>query len=181
MSLSRETHDRLQEAIKNMAKEFITAEETKVTDFHIYVDGNKGDVIIMDDDDNSLARVHILEWEGEHNEEVFEKELRNLLAEMHMPPAPIGVQGRLDVAPLADLGEHMAEHALRFLALRRTGRVIIIKLFQTSRLHARQLLVHTTVQLAAYHFFISRIHGMSPFRMLYLTVILPSVSRYCPN
>ena len=83
MSLSRETHDRLQEAIKNMAKEFITAEETKVTDFHIYVDGNKGDVIIMDDDDNSLSRVHILEWEGEQNEEVFEKELRNLLAEMH--------------------------------------------------------------------------------------------------
>ena len=83
MSLSRETHDRLQEAIKNMAKEFITAEETKVTDFHIYVDGNKGNVIIMDDDDNSLARVHILEWEGEQNEEVFEKELRNLLAEMH--------------------------------------------------------------------------------------------------
>ena len=83
MSLSRETHDKLQNAIVKMAKEFITAEETKVTDFHIYVDGNKGDVIIMDDDDNSLARVHILEWEGEHNEEVFEKELRSLLAEMH--------------------------------------------------------------------------------------------------
>ena len=83
MSLSRETHDKLQNAIAKMAKEFITAEETKVTDFHIYVDGNKGDVIIMDDDDNSLARVHILEWEGEHNEEVFEKELRSLLSEMH--------------------------------------------------------------------------------------------------
>ena len=83
MSLSRETHDKLQNAIVKMAKEFITAEETKVTDFYIYVDGNKGDVIIMDDDDNSLARVHILEWEGEHNEEVFEKELRSLLAEMH--------------------------------------------------------------------------------------------------
>ena len=83
MSLSRETHDKLQNAIVKMAKEFITAEETKVTDFHIYVDGNKGDVIIMDDDDNCLARVHILEWEGEHNEEVFEKELRSLLAEMH--------------------------------------------------------------------------------------------------
>ena len=83
MSLSRETHDKLQNAIVKMAKEFITAEETKVTDFYIYVDGNKGDVIIMDDDDNSLARVHILEWEGEHNEELFEKELRSLLAEMH--------------------------------------------------------------------------------------------------
>ena len=83
MSLSRETHEKLQDAIIKMAKEFITAEETKVTDFHIYVDGSKGDVIIMDDDDNNLARVHILEWEGEHNEEVFEKALRNLLAEMH--------------------------------------------------------------------------------------------------
>ena len=83
MSLSRETHDKLQNAIVKMTKEFITAEETKVTDFHIFVDGNKGDVIIMDDDDNSLARVHILEWEGEHNEAVFEKGLRSLLAEMH--------------------------------------------------------------------------------------------------
>ena len=83
MSLSRETHDKLQNAIVKMAKEFITAEETKITDFYIYVDGNKGDVIIMDDDNNSLARVHILEWEGEHNEELFEKELRSLLAEMH--------------------------------------------------------------------------------------------------
>ena len=83
MSLSRETHDKLQNAIVKMTKEFISAEETKVTDFHIFVDGNKGDVIIMDDDDRSLARVHILEWEGEHDEEVFEKELRSLLAEMH--------------------------------------------------------------------------------------------------
>ena len=82
MSLSRETHDRLQDAIIKMAKGFITAEETKVTDFHIYVDGNKGDVTIMDDDDNSLARVHILEWEGTHDDAVFEKELRSVLAKM---------------------------------------------------------------------------------------------------
>lgn len=83
MSLSRETHNRLQEAIAKMTKEFITAEETKVTDFYIYVNGSNGDVTIMDDDDNSLARVHIIEWEGEHNEEVYEKELRNILTEMH--------------------------------------------------------------------------------------------------
>ena len=83
MSLSRETHEKLQNAIVKMAKEFITAEETRVTDFHIYANGNNGDVTIMDDDDNTLARVHILEWEGEHNEEVFEKELRTLLAGMH--------------------------------------------------------------------------------------------------
>lgn len=83
MSLSRETHNRLQEAIAKMTKEFITAEETKVTDFYIYVNGSNGDVTIMDDDDNSLARVHIIEWEGEHNEEMYEKELRSILTEMH--------------------------------------------------------------------------------------------------
>ena len=83
MSLSRETHNKLQEAIVEMTKEFITAEETKVTDFHIYVDSNNGDVNIMDDDDRSLARVHILEWEGEQNEEVFEKELRTILSELY--------------------------------------------------------------------------------------------------
>ncbi|MBO7231516.1 MAG: hypothetical protein J6V20_08965 [Bacteroidaceae bacterium] len=83
MSLSRETHDKLQEAIIKMTKDFITAEETKVTDFHIYIDGNSGDVNIMDDDDNTLARVHILEWEGEHDEEIFEKELQTILGEMY--------------------------------------------------------------------------------------------------
>ena len=30
-----------------------------------------------------LARVHIKEWEGEHNEEVYEKELQSLLTKMH--------------------------------------------------------------------------------------------------
>ena len=81
MSLSRETENRLQEVIAKMTKEFITAEETKVTDFHINV--NNGELTIVDDDDNSLARVHILEWENEHNEEVFEKALRGILNAMN--------------------------------------------------------------------------------------------------
>ena len=81
MSLSRETENRLQEVITKMTKEFITAEETKVTDFHINV--NNGELTIVDDDDDSLARVHILEWENEHNEEVFEKALRGILNAMN--------------------------------------------------------------------------------------------------
>ena len=81
MSLSRETENRLQEVITKMTKEFITAEETKVTDFYINV--NNGDLTIVDDDDNSLARVHILEWENEHNEVVFEKALRGILNTMN--------------------------------------------------------------------------------------------------
>ena len=65
-----------------MARGFITAEETKVTDFHICVNGESGALIIYDDDDNTLARVHIKEWEGCNDEAVYEKELRNALGKM---------------------------------------------------------------------------------------------------
>lgn len=83
MSLSRETQTRLQDSIAKMAKNFVTAEETRVTDFFIKVNGENGDITIMDDDDKELARVHIIEWEGVHDEEVFEKELRSILSKMH--------------------------------------------------------------------------------------------------
>ena len=83
MSLSRETQTRLQESIGKMTKSFVTAEETRVTDFFIKINGENGDLTIMDDDDKSLARVHIIEWEGVHDEEVFEKELRSILSKMH--------------------------------------------------------------------------------------------------
>ena len=83
MSLSRETQETLQSAIKKMASKYISAEESKVTDFQIRVNGDNGELTIFDDDDNSLARVHIKEWEGEHNEAVYEKELQSELAKMH--------------------------------------------------------------------------------------------------
>ena len=83
MSLSRETQEMLQNTIAKMASKYISAEESNVTDFHIRVNGENGELTILDDDDNTLARVHIIEWEGEHNEEVYEKELQKLLTKMH--------------------------------------------------------------------------------------------------
>lgn len=70
------------QAIEKMAAQFVTAEETRVTDFHLHVNGENGELTIFDDDDNSLARVHIIEWEGINDEEVFEKDLRSLLGKM---------------------------------------------------------------------------------------------------
>ena len=77
MSLSRETQEMLQDAIKKMANRYISAEEINVTDFHIKVNGENGELTIFDDDDNTLARVHIKEWAGEHDEAVYEKELQS--------------------------------------------------------------------------------------------------------
>ena len=83
MSLSRETQTRLQEAIEKMTMNFVTAEETKVTDFHVHVNGENNEFTIIDDDDTPLARVHINDWNGADNEKVVEKELRGLLTKMH--------------------------------------------------------------------------------------------------
>lgn len=83
MSLSREAKEMLQNAITKMASKYISAEESNVTDFHLKVNGENGELTIFDDDDNTLARVHIKEWEDEHNEEVYEKELQNVLTKMY--------------------------------------------------------------------------------------------------
>ena len=77
----------LQSAITKMVNRYISAEESNVTDFHLKVNGENGELTIFDDDDTSLARVHIKEWEGEHNEAVYEKELQSLLAKMHQQGA----------------------------------------------------------------------------------------------
>lgn len=82
MPLSKHTQESLRNAINDMAKKYITAETAMVTDFHIYVNGDNGTLTIYDDDDNSLARVHIKEWENVHDEKLFEKVLRGELAKM---------------------------------------------------------------------------------------------------
>ena len=82
MSLSRETQTLLQDAIEKMSGKYITAEETAVTDFQFRVNSENGELTILDDDDNTLARVHIKEWEGMHDNAAIEKELRSLLCKM---------------------------------------------------------------------------------------------------
>ena len=82
MSLSRETQEMLQAAIKKMANNYITAEESTVTDFHMKVNRENGELTILDDDDKTLARVHIKEWEDEHNDAAIEKDLQSELTKM---------------------------------------------------------------------------------------------------
>ena len=72
----------LQAAIKKMASNYITAEESAVTDFHMKVNRDNGELTILDDDDKTLARVHIKEWEDEQEYAVIEKELQSELTKM---------------------------------------------------------------------------------------------------
>ncbi len=82
MPLSTQTQESLKNAIEKMVKNFVTAEETAITDFHLLVNGETGTLSIYDDEDNTLASVHIKEWENSHDEKRFEKVLRKELAKM---------------------------------------------------------------------------------------------------
>ncbi len=81
MPLSTQTQNSLKNAITEMAKGYVTAETSTVTDFHLYVNGDTGTLTIYNDDDAALARVHIKEWENNTDEKLIEKELRNLLGQ----------------------------------------------------------------------------------------------------
>lgn len=82
MPLSKQTQEGLKNAITEMTRNYITAQETAVTDFHLYINGETGTLTIYDDDDKTLARVHIKEWEQTHDEKLHEKELRHELGKM---------------------------------------------------------------------------------------------------
>ena len=82
MSLSRETKEMLQNAITKMVSKYISAEESNVTDFQVKVNGENGELTVFDDDDALIARVHIKEWEEEHDDAVIEKELQSELSKM---------------------------------------------------------------------------------------------------
>ena len=84
MSLSKQSANNLHEAIIQMTKRFTTTEETTVTDFHFQANTDSGNLIIFDDDDNTLSTAHIAEWEKFHEEnsyEVIENILRKALTE----------------------------------------------------------------------------------------------------
>lgn len=84
MSLSAQSGNKLRTAITEMTKRFTTTEETIVTDFHFQANTDNGNLVIFDDDDNTLAQTHIAEWENFHDErnyEIIENELRKHLSD----------------------------------------------------------------------------------------------------
>lgn len=84
MSISQKSQAELRKAISEMTKRFVTEAESIVTDFHFYVNSENGNLVIFDDDENELSRVHIPEWKNSNNDENYdkiEKEIRHLLTE----------------------------------------------------------------------------------------------------
>ena len=81
----------------------------------------------------------------------------DILAEVDMVPAPVGVERRLDIAALADLGEHHLQQFLPLFHLMRTGSVVIVELFQTVELFNGHGIIHGQIKLTGVEFFFHRI------------------------
>lgn len=84
MSLSKQSREKLLDAILSIADNLSKAENTKVTDLYFQVDKSNGLLTIYDDDDRSMAQTTIEEWKAtEHgNSSPIEKSLRTELAQM---------------------------------------------------------------------------------------------------
>lgn len=85
MSINTKSQAELRNAIVEMTKRFITETESRVTDFHFQVNNETGNLVIYDDDDNELSRVHIPEWKNlSHDDcnDIFEEDIRTILTEV---------------------------------------------------------------------------------------------------
>ncbi len=87
MKLSQSSLTLLENTIRKATDKYCgSCDQTIVTDFHLQVNPNSGELILFNDDDEELARVAIEEWTaydggGNFNEEV-ERLLSSLLGEM---------------------------------------------------------------------------------------------------
>lgn len=72
MSINNKTREQLQNLIKDIAKQYVTATETAVTDIHINVSSQNGLLTVFDDDDRMVAQTHVVEWDDIDNEHRYE-------------------------------------------------------------------------------------------------------------
>lgn len=85
MSLSKQSREKLLDAILSIADNLNKTENAMVTDLYFQVDMSNGVLTIYDDDDNTMAQATIDEWKvTEQSEErsSIEKTLRSELAQM---------------------------------------------------------------------------------------------------
>jgi ribonuclease HII len=136
MSLSKQSREKLLDAILSIADNLSKAENTMVTDLYFQVDMSNGVLTIYDDDDNTMAQATIDEWKvTEQSEErsSVEKTLRSELAQMQK----VGLFDKINILNASILAMHRAVDGLKV----RPEALII----DGNRFKPYQDLPHTTV------------------------------------
>ena len=76
----------------------------------------------------------------------------DVLAEVDVVPAPVGVEGGLHVAALAYLRQHLLQQGGPLFLLQRPGLVEVVQPVQILELFRQNGIVHGQIQLAAVYF-----------------------------
>ena len=85
MKLSIHSHSLIESALKDAVSRFAKAccEQTVITDIHLLPKQGSGELIILDDDDEELARITINEWADYSNDDFYEHVERALRADIN--------------------------------------------------------------------------------------------------
>jgi len=79
MKVSKESFTQIESSIQEALATYKNNEQAVVTDIHLMVSGDSGELTILDDDDQELAKVIVPEW-ADNRQENFELGCQQVLA-----------------------------------------------------------------------------------------------------
>ena len=83
MKPSEQTTQQIERFLKKIAQKFPASEETSlVTDIHVRVVQESGEMVAFDDDDNEITRCVVEQWIGNNDEDFYDSVERTLQTTM---------------------------------------------------------------------------------------------------
>ena len=113
MKATEQTIQQLERTIKKIAQKFPCDEDTStLTDIHLLVSQDSGEMLVYDDDDNEITRCVVEQW-IDNKEELFYENvtstLRSVLKNMHDVIDNLGIMKPYRFVLENDDKEHVAE------------------------------------------------------------------------
>ena len=113
MKPTEQTTQQIERFLKNIAQKFPFSEEASiVTDIHVRVSQDSGEMIAFDDDDKEITRCVVEQWIGDRSEDFYddvERVLGGVMKGMSTTLERLGILKPYSLVLVNDDNEHLAE------------------------------------------------------------------------
>lgn len=113
MKATDQTTQQIERAVKKITQKFPTDEETSVlTDIHLRISQDSGEILAFDDDDNEITRCVVEQWIDNKDEDFYDEItgiLRNSLKKLHPLIDAMGILKPFSFVLENDEKENVAE------------------------------------------------------------------------
>lgn len=113
MKATEQTTMQLERAIRKIAQKFPTDDETSIlTDIHLRISQDSGEILAFDDDDNEITRCVVEQWIDNKDEDFYDSItgiLRSQLKKMHNTIDAMGILKPFSLVLENDERESIAE------------------------------------------------------------------------